>query len=126
MIYSAQKLRDLTSLISKIKTKVFDVNTQYKFLKLLKLSKEEQEYVDEQLTFLLTTYAEKDSNGQFIMDQDGGIKIKSEYLTECASKINEINNRQVQFPDMYFSLDELSPLQLTLEELELLEPFIKI
>jgi len=37
----------------------------------------------------------------------------------------EMNNRQITLPDIYFSLDELEPLGLTLGELELLEPFIK-
>lgn len=125
MMYSAENLRGLSSLISRIKTKTFSIDTQYKFLKLLKVAKEEESYVDEQQVFLLENYAEKNERGQFIMSQDGGFKIKQECLSECTQKILEINNRQVQLPDLYFSLDELAPLELTLEELELLEPFIK-
>ena len=56
---------------------------------------------------------------------DGGIKIKQDCIKECSEKINEINNRQIQLPDIYFSLDELEPLGLTLGELELLDSFIK-
>lgn len=125
MIYSADKLRNLSVLISRLKTKTFSIETQYKFLKLLKVAKEEQEYVDEQQVFLLDNYAEKTEDGKFIMSEDGGFKIKKEYLNICTQKIIEINKRQVQLPDLYFSLDELKPLELTLEELELLEPFIK-
>lgn len=125
MMYSAENLRGLSSLISRIKTKTFSIDTQYKFLKLLKVAKEEESYVDEQQVFLLENYAEKNEQGQFIMSQDGGFKIKQECLSECTQKILEINNRQVQLPDLYFSLDELAQLELTLEELELLEPFIK-
>ena len=125
MIYSAQKLRDLTSLINRIKTKTFGIETQYKFLKLLKIATEEQSFVDEQLIILLDNYGEKKETGQIIMNEKGGFKIKDEYLEACAEKIEEINKRQVQFPDIYFSLDELEPLGLTLGELELLEPFIK-
>ena len=47
------------------------------------------------------------------------------YDRMIANKIEEINSIQVQFPDIYFSLEELEPLGLTLGELELLEPFIK-
>ncbi len=125
MIYSADKLRNLSVLIGRLKTKTFSIETQYKFLKLLKVAKEEQEYVDEQQVFLLDNYAEKTEDGKFIMSEDGGFKIKKEYLNTCTQKIIEINKRQVQLPDLYFSLDELKPLELTLEELELLEPFIK-
>nr|DAL45306.1 MAG TPA_asm: hypothetical protein [Caudoviricetes sp.] len=53
------------------------------------------------------------------------MKIKADCLEECSAKIKEINEFQVTFPDIFFSLDELEPLGLTLEELELLEPFVK-
>lgn len=125
MIYSAQKLGDLTSLINRIKTKTFGIETQYKFLKILRIATEEQSFVDEQLIILLDNYGEKKESGQVIRNEKGGFKIKEEYLETCAEKIQEINARQVQFPDIYFSLDELEPLGLTLGELELLEPFIK-
>jgi hypothetical protein len=36
-----------------------------------------------------------------------------------------MNNGQFTLPDIYFSLEELEPLELTFGELELLEPFIK-
>ena len=63
--------------------------------------------------------------GMFIMLDDGGVKIKEEYLEECSKKINELNSRQITIPDITFSLDELEPLELTLEELFILEPLIK-
>jgi hypothetical protein len=66
-MYSAENLRGLSSLISRIKTKTFSIDTQYKFLKLLKVVKEEESYVDEQQVFLLENYAEKNEQGQFIM-----------------------------------------------------------
>ena len=37
----------------------------------------------------------------------------------------ELNGLEIQIPDIYFSLDELEPIGLTLGQLELLEPFIK-
>ena len=125
MIYSTQQLRDLKSLIETIKSKTFAIETQYKFLKLYKAVKEEWDIVDEQNIFLLQNYAELNEQGMPIVLQDGGIKIKQDCIKECSDKINEINNRQIQLPDIYFSLDELEPLGLTLGELELLEPFIK-
>jgi hypothetical protein len=46
-------------------------------------------------------------------------------LSECLEKVLEINSLEVSFPDIYFSLSELEPLGLTLQELMYLEPFIK-
>lgn len=125
MIYSTERLKDLSNIIDKIKEKAFDINTQYKFIKISKAIKEEEEYVNEQQFLLLKQYAERDDSGKFITTEDGGFKIKKECVQECGLKIIEMNNRQFTLPDIYFSLDELSSLGLTLGELELLEPFIK-
>lgn len=125
MICSTERLKELSKIIGKIKEKTFDINTQYKFIKISKVIREEEELINEQQFLLLKQYAEKNEDGQFIVNKDGGFKIKEEYVEECGLKIIEINNRQITLPDIYFSLDELEPLGLTLGELELLEPFIK-
>lgn len=125
MIYKNSNLPALEKLIERIKSMSFSVQTQYKFLKIRKTIKEETDLYDEQRRFLIENYAEKDDEGHFIILEDSGLKIKTDCLEECSAKIKEINEFQVTFPDIFFSLDELEPLGLTLEELELLEPFIK-
>lgn len=125
MLYAHKNIQGLEELLEKLKKQSFSIETQYKFLKINKTLKEERDLFAEQSLYLLSNYAEKDENGQIITKEDGGIKIKEDKLKECASKVQEINNMEVQFPDIYFSLDELEPLGLTLEELELLDPFIK-
>ena len=125
MIYKNENLQFLQQLLSKIKLMNFSIQTQYKFLKISKAVENELEIYEEQRKSLIQSYAEFDDKGQLIVSEEGGIKIKEECLQECVKKINEINSLQITFPDIYFSLDELEPLGLTLGELELLEPFIK-
>lgn len=125
MIYSTEKLKDLSTIIDKIKEKTFDINTQYKFIKISKAIKEEEDYVNEQQFLILKQYAERDDTGKFVTREDGGFKIRKECIQECGLKIIEMNNRQFSLPDIYFSLEELEPLGLTFGELQLLDPFIK-
>lgn len=125
MIYSTEKLKDLSTIIDKIKEKTFDINTQYKFIKISKAIKEEKDYVNEQQFLILKQYAERDDTGKFVTREDGGFKIRKECIQECGLKIIEMNNRQFSLPDIYFSLEELEPLGLTFGELQLLDPFIK-
>ena len=40
--------------------------------------------------------------------------------------IKQLEKSDASFPDIYFSIDELDKLELTLDELRTLEPFIKI
>ena len=125
MIYTTSEVKKLSQLLESIKDKVFDINTQYKFLKIAKIIKEEEELIQEQEFLLLKHYAEVDENGKFITSEDGGIKIKDGEIAEFGIKLMELKYRRVQLPDIYFSLDELEPLNLSLGQLELLIPLIK-
>ena len=125
MIYNSGNLHALRTLLDKIKKLHFSVQTQYKFLKISKVVLSELDIFEQQRQSLIESYAEFDENNKLIVSENGGIKIKEECLQECIDKINEINAIQITFPDIYFSLDELEPLDLTLGELEILEPFIK-
>lgn len=125
MIYLSENLENLGALIEKIKEKSFSIETQYKFLKISKVVQTEQAILNEQKEILVKKYAETDEKGDFITTKDGGIKIKDEFLTACLEKVVELNSIEISFPDIYFSLSELEPLGLTLQELMYLEPFIK-
>ena len=125
MICSVESLKEIGLLIDKLKEKTFDINTQYKFIKLSKVIKEESQYAVEQELLLFNVYGERDEKGQFIANEQGGVKIKSDCLAECLEKLTQLSKRTVQLPDLYFSIDELQELGLTLGELEVLEPFIK-
>lgn len=125
LLYKNKDLNQLQALINRIKTKTFSIETQYKFLKLNKVLENERQIFQEQYTILIEQYSEKDKTGKVICNSTGGIKIQADKIDECQLKINELDNMDIQFPDVYFSLDELSPLELTLEELMYLEPFIK-
>ena len=125
MICSVESLKEIGLLIDKLKEKTFDINTQYKFIKLSKVIKEESQYAVEQELLLFYAYGERDEKGQFIANEQGGVKIKQDCLAECLEKLTQLSKRTVQLPDLYFSIDELQELGLTLGELEVLEPFIK-
>jgi hypothetical protein len=76
MICSVESLKEIGLLIDKLKEKTFDINTQYKFIKLSKVIKEESQYAVEQELLLFNAYGERDEKGQFIANEQGGVKIK--------------------------------------------------
>lgn len=125
MLITVEQLGDLWNLINKLKTKVFSIETQYKFLKLYKKLSEEIDIIDLQRQTIIEKYGERDSEGNYITDGQG-VKIKAEYIAECKQCITELDALKIQLPDIYFSIDELSDLGLELQELMLMDPFIKI
>lgn len=126
MLIKRNTIEELDKIFSTINNLVFNIETQYKLLKIKKKIKEEIEIAEEQINSLLENYAEKDVNNNFIISEQGGIKIQEEFCEVCQQKISEINNLSVQIPDIYFSLDELKELNLSFYQLEILEPFIKL
>jgi len=63
MICSVESLKEIGLLIDKLKEKTFDINTQYKFIKLSKVIKEESQYAVEQELLLFNAYGERDEQG---------------------------------------------------------------
>lgn len=125
MLYQRNQLEGLYSIINQKLDKLsFSIQTQYKFLKLKKIVQEELQLYYNQLAGL-RQFVEVDEQGQPVVSEDGGIRIKEEDIENCTKLINEINQMEIQLPDIYFSLDELENLGLTLAELDKLSPFIK-
>ena len=125
MLIKRNQMSQILNIIENNKNKRFDINTQYKMLLIKKKIKEDLELVEEQYQILLNLYGEVNEEGEFVKTEDGGIKIKEGYQSECQKKIQEFNQLDVTIPDVYFTIEELESLNLTLFELEVLEPFIK-
>lgn len=122
------KCGDITSileLLHVLSSKKINIETQYKLIKLKKLLTEEQKIFQEQMHTNCDSYFEKDNTGQIILNESGGIKIKEEHLIECKQLIDQLMNSKAQIMDIYFSLDELKDMDLTMDQLELLYDFIK-
>lgn len=125
MIYKSRNLAGLMSVVNKVKLKTFNIETQYKFLKIIKVLTPELQIYNEQRNLLLAYYAARDNEGKPILNEDGALQIIAGKEEECLKKIEELNELEISFQDIYFSLNELEDLGLTLEDLIFLEPFIK-
>lgn len=124
MTINRNNLFALYNLLQTISDKKFNINTQYKFLKIKSLLDNEMKIYYHQISDL-TKYLKKNDKGEIISDENNLVEILPEKKQECQDLIEQINNVEILLPDLYFSLDELAPLELTMKDLELLEQFIK-
>lgn len=124
MLIKRSNLESLMKILTKLSSQQFSIQTQYKFLKLDQPLCAEWEIYQKQRAGL-QQFFEKDENGNPIVLPDGGIKVDMNRYDELQQAIEDIESIEIQVPDIYFSLDELSNLGLTLGELAVLEPFIK-
>lgn len=124
MLVHRGSIQNLLAVIERNSNKTFDIQTQYKLIKLKRSLIPELEILNEQLQSL-SQFFETDDRGNFIRSEDGGVMIKEENIEQFDQTLTSINNMEVTLPDVYFSLEELAPLELTLNEVELFDFCIK-
>lgn len=124
MLVQRDLIKKIVLIIEKNADKVFDIQTQYKLIKLKRALLPELKILEEQMEYLSKFY-EIDKDGKYIYSKDGGIKIREDCIEQCGKYLQDIYNIQITIPDIYFSLEELAPLELTLNELDCLDFCIK-
>lgn len=125
MLVERRTLIKVTEVIKKLYGNKFNITTQYKMLKLKKALEDDKSIYQELFFSNLGDFLEKNEDGSFKGNGTNGYVIKDECFGEVAGKIAEIMGMKIQVPDIYFSIDELEELGLTMEEFEAFMDFIK-
>jgi HAMP domain-containing protein len=110
---------------SKLSEQQLPIKVSYKFAKAVNVLAPEIEFYRGQYSRYLRTYAQVDENGEFIQTPNGNIKIQEGKESECAQKFNELDSIEIDLPNFEFTLDELDSLELTVNDMRILAPFIK-
>ena len=119
------KVLNLNPIYQKIKAQVLPIKTAYKFSKLFNVLEREAHLYSEELNKLIMEYAERDETGAPKMIDNGtGVQLQKEYIDLVQEKCNELWNLDVDVPDINFTLEELDKLELSIEEFDLLFPFV--
>ena len=110
---------------SKIKDKKLPVKTAYKLTKFFNKVDEEIKFYQTRIMEICEAYGERDKNNNFIPLEGGaGIKVKEDKIKECQLEIQALSDLEVEVPQITVSLEELDGLELSIEELYPILPFI--
>lgn len=102
------------------------VKTAYTLTKLLSRANEEYEFYKNKLQEIIEKYAQRDENGEKILLDDGkSVSIDKDFTDACAKELDELQNFEIEKPELLFSIDDFNGVNLTIEELRPLMPFIK-
>lgn len=96
----------------------------YKFMKFLSKIETEEQFYNTKMREIIETYGERDDKGGFVFVGEG-IKIVKDKIDECNKKIEDLSETEVDAPDIYFSIDELSEVKMSAKEILALSDFIK-
>lgn len=101
------------------------IKLAFKFLKLFGNLEKERTFYEEKFNKILETYAEQNEDGTLKLTEDkNGVQIRKDSLVECKKAMDELNELTITLPDIKFKLEELEPINLKLDDLALLMPFI--
>ena len=119
-------LRDTPRYLSLYETfKDAPTKLAFKFLKLFGNLEKERTFYEEKFNKILETYAEQNEDGTLKLTEDkNGVQIRKDSLVECKKAMDELNELTITLPDINVKLEELEPINLNLDDVALLMPFI--
>ena len=109
-----------------VKRDTLSFKLAYKLSTLNKKAEETISFYQEQIDKILNDFAERDSEGNYVLTEDGdGVKIQQEHRTLCNSLLNDLQNMPIEDIDIFFTFEELENLNITPENISPIIPFIK-
>ena len=97
----------------------------YKIMKLCKSVAAEEEFYNNKRNEIIDEYAVRDENGQIVVSDDGMINIVKDKIQEAQAALMELNNIEVDVPNIKFTLSELEELKLSVADMFVLDVFIE-
>lgn len=107
-----------------VKNEKLSLKTSYKLHRLAKEAEKHIAFYQEQMNNIIQEYCKKNENGEFQPSENGGYAIIEGKEEECSIKITELQNLEIEILDQQFSIDEFGSVQITPQELVLIEPFL--
>ena len=123
-MYEAVEFRVL---LDKIKTNAFSVKTSYKLSRLSNKILQELNFYDQKMREIILEFSQKDENNSpKFSENEQNILIIPEKIDECRKQIYELENLDIEVPNIKFKIEEFEGLALSMTELNPLMPFIEV
>lgn len=113
-----QEITNFTTFYEAVKDSKLSVRTAYRLTKLTKAIENELGFYREKLQAIIKQYAQLDESGNAIPTDDGaGVKLRPETEADCYAAIYELQEIEVELPDIKFTFDEFEDTQLTIAQI---------
>ena len=118
-------LINVANIFSQIGQTKISSKLAYKIMKLCKSIAVEEEFYNSKRNEIIHEYAAKDEDGQVVVSKDGMITIEPSKIDEANATVAELNNIEVDMPNVRFRLEELEELKLSVADMFVLDAFIE-
>lgn len=117
------KLLGLKKTLESLYKEKISPKLSYKLAKFVHQIEIEERFFNEKIRDIINNFGARDDDGNLI-PLGNGVKIKEGFEIECNKAIAELEDVEVDVPNITFSLDELDELKLSVEDMIHLEEFI--
>lgn len=125
MIVRMYEIINFDHFYNEVKNQKLPFKILYKLSNLAKAIDEKTIFYREKLQEVLKEYGELDENGNLIPTDDGrGIKIRIGTEHECYTKVNELQNLEVEMPEIKFDIEDFGNIEMTIDTFNLIRPFL--
>lgn len=120
------KLLTINKTLSTLNTEQVALRSAYNIAKFLSETQSDIKFFKERLTDFIISYGEKDSEGKLIQSQNNeGFLIDKTKLSECEKEMKDINNYEINVPELVIYYEDLPSNGITPQMLIELMPYIK-
>ena len=120
------KLLKLNSTLQSLSSKELPLRASYSIAKFLSLTQSDIAFFNTRLASFLSTYSEKDEEGNFKYSEDNnGIVIDPARMGECVKEMQDINDFEVEIPELKIYYEDLEKIDISPEALMELMPYIQ-
>jgi len=119
------QIKNFNDIYEKIKNTTLPIKVGYSLAKLAACAQKEMDIYQSQLNKIIQEYGARDENDQLMQTEDGtGVKIQEDKIQECQEKLNELLTLEVEIDIKPISLNALENIELSLNEITSLSPFL--
>ena len=121
-----QDILGFTSFYDTVKNQKLTMKTAYRLARLAKAIEDELQFYREKLQAIIREYGEMDEQGNPIPTEDGnGIKLRPGTEVDCFTAMKELQEINVELPDIQFSIEDFENIELTTNDIAVMLPFFK-
>lgn len=120
------EIANLRTTLTKIANQSLPFTTAYRINRLIHGIEESWAFFTESMNTLIQQYGQKDAEGNLVYTEDGqSVLLIPETSVEANAKMMELGQVDANLPNITFTPEEFSKLELTAWEVEALMEFIK-
>ena len=101
------------------------VKRAFKLFRFRKEATQHEEFYATKLGEIVERYSLKNKKGETRYDEKGNALINTEKIDECKQALAEVENLEIDKPNLDFTLEELSELKMSMNDIARLEDFIR-